>query len=162
MDEMRNPTTDTPFSIRKFAGSVQALHRGHLIADSDAAILVKDGPAEVFFFPMKDVEMEQMSETDYSTQHPHFGRARYWTLSRDGKIWENGVWSYAEPAPGAEDLQGMVAFRPDVVEIHLVEPERDEMAREQEKMGESIRHTDSGSGLSQEQPWQSNVTMPRE
>ena len=156
-DIPRHALTITPWPQR-----VQALHHGHLVADSPAAVLVReDGQPDTFYFPKQDVEMEHLAKTDLVTQS-QLGTATYFTFSRDGKIWENGVWCYAEPAQGYEDLQGMVAFRPDIIDIHFVGDPEDKMWRQSQKMGDYIRHTDSGSGRSQDEPWKPTVYNARD
>lgn len=164
MDEMRTGEARQSPSIARYAGRVQALHHGHIVADSGEAILVRaEGHPDTFYFPIQDVEMSQMRETGVTERSP-LGVAHFWTFSRDGKIHENAVWEYREPAAGAEDLQGMVAFQPDIIEIHFVEPEGGERMWNEEarRMGEYIRHTDSGSGRSQEAPWPPNAGLPRD
>jgi uncharacterized protein (DUF427 family) len=162
MDETPNGPARHSLTITPWPQRVQALHHGHLVADSPAAVLVReDGQADTFYFPKEDVEMEHLAKTDLVTQSP-LGTATYFTFSRDGKIWENGVWCYAEPAKGYEDLQGLVAFRPDIIEIHFVGDPDDKMWKQSEKMGDYIRHTDSGSGASQQEHWKPNVHVPRD
>jgi uncharacterized protein (DUF427 family) len=164
MDETPNGPVRRDLSITPCGERVQALHHGHLVADSPAAVLVRAaGEPDTFYFPREDVEMSQMSPTDYTTTSS-LGTASYWTLSRDGQIWENGVWAYENPAKGAEELQGLVAFRPDIVEIHIVGHNEGDTAwkREADKMGDYIRHTDSGSGSSQQEHWAPTAHVPRD
>jgi uncharacterized protein (DUF427 family) len=153
----RNP------SIEIMPQRVQALHAGHIVADSDHAVLVreKDG-LMVTYFPVDDVDMTQMAPTDYRNT-TDLGSARYWTFSRDGKIWENGVWSYDHPAKGAEELQGMVAFHPNIIDLHFVDPDKGQQmwAEEERRMSDYIRHTDSGSGASQQEHWKPTVHNSR-
>ncbi|HET9161154.1 MAG TPA: DUF427 domain-containing protein [Caulobacteraceae bacterium] len=162
MDEMN--TAWQTLAIRPYPERVQALHNGHLVADTTGAVLVRQaGQDDVFYFPIEDVEMSHLAPTDYRTTSA-LGEASYFTFSRDGKIWENGVWSYEKPAKGAEELQGLVAFRPEIIEIHFVGHEGGEAMwdREADKMGDYIRHTDSGSGASQQDHWPPTVHNARD
>ena len=163
MQEPPNTTRSRDISIETMPQRVQALHAGHIVADSGRAVLVREQDGTVvMFFPLADVDMSQMAPTDYRNA-TDLGSARYWTFSRDGKIWENGVWSYDHPAPGAEELQGMVAFHPRIIDLHFVEPGGGEKmwAAEERRMGDYIRHTDSGSGASQQEHWPPTVHNSR-
>jgi len=75
--------------------------------------------------------------------------------------------------PGAEDDAGsgrigrltvgfadMVAFNPDYVDIEIDQPQR--VATESPVIDDYIRHTDSGSGRSQEETWDPTVGRPGE
>jgi uncharacterized protein (DUF427 family) len=151
-------------SIETMPQRVQALHAGHIVADSDRAVLVREpGEDVVFYFPMEDVDMTALAPTDYRNTTA-LGSARFWTLARDGQIWENGAWSYDRPAKGAEDLLGLVAFQPGIIELHFVEPKEGERMWDAEarRMSDYIRHTDSGSGASQEDHWPETVHNARD
>lgn len=151
----------TPMTITACTKRVEALFQGHIIADSGQAKLVReDGREDVHYFPKADVEMEKLVATDHATRDALKGVARYWTVARDGQMIENGAWSYDEPPAGAEALRGLIAFRPDIVEIHVLDRDPDRMWRQEDKIGEYIRHTDSGSGRSQEERWPANVSQP--
>jgi uncharacterized protein (DUF427 family) len=163
MDETSNKPVGRRFSIEPLPQRVEALHAGHIVADSQNAVLVREqDQPDAVYFPIEDVDMAQMAPTEYRNTTA-LGSARFWTFSRDGKIWENGVWSYDHPAEGAEELQGLIAFHPDVIDIHFVQPEGGEKmwVAEARRMGEYIRHTDSGSGASQETPWKPTVFNAR-
>jgi uncharacterized protein (DUF427 family) len=161
MDETPKRISRTA-SMELMPQRVEALHAGHIVADSAHAVLVREaGQPDLYFFPRQDVEMEALIPTAHRTQSG-FGEARYWSLNRDAQIHENGAWSYEHPEHGCEEIADMVAFAPSVVNIHIVDPERDRMWKaEAERMGDYIRHTDSGSGSSQQEHWAPNVFVPR-
>jgi len=141
---------------------VRALFHGHLIADTEhAVILHQDGlPAEVYF-PRDDVEMAVLTRADDSAFCPVKGDARYYTLMRDREIIEQAAWSYEGPLPTAEALRDLIAFDRRWVQIEGESPDKlwDAQA---EKMSDYIRHTDSGAGASQGRPWAPNVSRPGE
>lgn len=159
----QTPSRNADVSLELLPQRVQALHAGHIVADSAHAVLVRQaGRPDAFYFPREDVETEQMTPTGYRDDS-NLGQASFWTFGRDGQIHENGVWSYEQPAKGFEELSGMMAFADGTVEIHFVEPDGGEKLWDNEarRMGEYIRHTDSGSGSSQQEHWPPNVFVPR-
>lgn len=162
MDDAKPATPNPDLSITPCGRRVQALHAGHLIADSDEAVLVREvGHGDAYYFPRHDVEMAVLAATHQSITSP-LGSASLWTVSRDARIWENGAWSFERPAPGAEALQGLITFRPDIVDIQEVGPNVDErkFRIQVERIGDYIRHTDSGSGVSQKEHWPPTVHRP--
>lgn len=156
MAQMLNPADGTTH----VKGRVQALHDGHLIADSETAVRVAQaGGPEIYYFPKADVEMAVLRPTDHTAEHCGLGRARYWTIYRDAQVEENGAWSFENPAPANAALAGMIAFQPGLVDIHLVTG-GGMMDRQAQAMSDYIRHTDSGSGRSQEEHWAPTAGLP--
>lgn len=99
-------------------GRILALFEGHEIADSDRALVLKEGDyPEVVYFPREDVEMGALRRTDHHTRCPFKGEASYFTIYRDARIVENAAWSYEDPIEGAELIREHVAFYPQHVEI---------------------------------------------
>ncbi len=98
---------------------VRARFGDHIIADTtDAILLYEGGRTPVVYFPRQDVEMGFMGRTKRSTHCPFKGDASYYTLTIDGKVVENVLWSYETPLPGMEAIGERVAFYPDKVEIY--------------------------------------------
>ncbi len=152
------PGPDHPIHITAAPGRVRAHFDGRAIADSDDVLMLKeaDYPA-VAYFPRDAVEMSYMGKTDKVTHCPYKGDASYWTLRYDGKIAENALWSYEDPYPAMEAIRGRIAFYANVFEIST---EPDATSANAVDPGEVIRHTDSGAGSSQAQPWPPNTTEP--
>ena len=102
---------------------VRALYRGHVIADTDHALTVLEtGLKPVQYFPREDVEMGFLGKTEHHTRCPYKGEASYFTLSMDGHIEENVVWTYEDPIPGVLAIKDYVAFYPDRVEVYELSP----------------------------------------
>jgi len=142
---------------------IRALFHGHLIADSDRVIIAHQGflPAQVYF-PREDVETAALSRADRSSYCALKGDARYYTLVRDRSVIEHAAWSYEGPLEAAEDLRDMIAFDAHYVEIQEDVREDAMWDAQAERMSDYIRHTDSGSGRSQQAPWTPNVSRPGE
>jgi uncharacterized protein (DUF427 family) len=146
---MKLPGPDHPITIAINPKRVQVLYQGHLIAESDDALELKEAtyPA-VQYIPREDVEMGVLGRTAHSTHCPYKGDAAYYTISRDGQVAENAVWSYEAPYPAMEQIRGFLAFYPTQVEIRQVDKPFDS-----DSVREVIEHTDSGSGASQLEHW---------
>jgi uncharacterized protein (DUF427 family) len=146
---MKLPGPDHPIDVTLNRKRVQVLFQGHLIAETRGALALKEANYPVVqYIPREDAQMAVLSRTARSTHCPYKGDAAYYTISRDGVIAENAVWSYEEPYPAMDAIRGYLAFYPDKVEIiETDDGERDAAVRE------VIEHTDSGSGASQREHW---------
>lgn len=146
---MKLPGPDHPITIKANPKRLQVLFRGHLIADTRGALELKEAsyPA-VQYIPLGDVEAAVLTPTDHHTHCPYKGDASYFTISRDGEIAENAVWTYPEPYPAMAEIAGLVAFYPNQVEIVEVAG-----SDETDAIRDAIEHTDSGSGASQLEHW---------
>jgi uncharacterized protein (DUF427 family) len=153
---MKVPGPDHPITIKLNPKRVQALYGGHVIADSERALSLKEATYKaVPYFPREDVSMDYLSRTTLSTHCPYKGDASYFTIVRDGEISENAVWTYEHPYPAMEDIRGYLAFYPNMVEIHEIDE-----AVSPEVIRDVVEHTDSGSGSSQLEHWTPNVDNP--
>ena len=98
---------------------VRAMFAGHVIADTGAALTVReDGKSPVHFFPRKDVETGYMGKTGHRTFDAALGEASCYTLVMEGEILENAVCAYDDPAPGMEALRGYMCFAEEHFEIY--------------------------------------------
>jgi uncharacterized protein (DUF427 family) len=167
---MKLPGPDHPITLTPAAKRWRARFAGHVIADSDAAIVLQeaDYPA-VIYFPRGDVEMGYMSRTARSTHCPYKGDASYFTVLMDGQFAENAVWSYELPYPAMEPIAERLAFYPDKIEVYEVDdaavnPQRDPKEHDEDyaiTVDDVVLHTDSGSGAPQKEHWPANVSTPR-
>lgn len=146
---MKLPGPDHPIDIALNRKRVQVLFQGHLIAETRGALALKEATYPVVqYIPREDADMAVMSKTERSTHCPYKGDASYYTISRDGVIAENVVWSYEAPYPAMSAITGYLAFYPDQVEIiETDDGDRDAAVRD------AVEHTDSGSGASQREHW---------
>ncbi|MGZ8369535.1 MAG: DUF427 domain-containing protein [Caulobacteraceae bacterium] len=113
---------DQSISIRTSTVRARAKFAGHVIADTeDAVILTEEGRDPVIYFPMDDVETAYMGEISGTTYNPRMGTARYLTLIMEGRIAEGAAWTYDDPEPAAEPIRGRLAFDPAQVEVYQIE-----------------------------------------
>jgi len=181
---MLKPGPDHPITLEPGKRRWRAEFNNHVIADSNDALILREADHRpVVYFPRADVAMEYMGRTEHHTHCPYKGDASYFTLTMDGEILENGVWSYERPFDAMEPIAGRIAFYPDRVKIYEVEDavvnpkhhdrrdevdEVQEMVRAQERrlherrsIDEVIQHTDAGGGASQRDHWPPNVERPQ-
>ena len=142
---MKLPGPDHPITITENPKRVRVLYQGHLLAETDHALALKEATYPVVqYVPREDVAMDFLSRTDHSSHCPYKGDASYFTIFRDGEMAENAVWTYEEPFPAMEQIRGFLAFYPNRVEIQESE---DRVAPG--VIRDVVEHTDSGSGRSQ-------------
>ena len=158
MPQMKTPGPDHPITLDAAPGRLQALYSGHVIADSQDVILLREADyPPVAYFPRADVDTAYMARTAHSTHCPYKGQASYYTLSMDGRISENAVWSYEDPYPSMAAIRDRLAFYPNIVEVQTV----DEIEKAAAPgIDETVRHTDAGDGASQAPHWPPNVDEP--
>ncbi len=160
MVQMMTPRSDHPIRCSTPRSRVRAMFQGHTLADSDRTLVLSEaGHPDRIYFPREDIDMAVLVRNDHQTLCPYKGQASYFTINRDARVIENIGWSYETPNPAMSDIAGMISFYPEFVDIEMeaadVAPPRDEPA-----IAEYIRHTDSGSGRSQEAPWPATVRSP--
>lgn len=159
---MPTPSTNHALEIRPASTRMRAAVRGHVIADSDNVMILREGAmAPVAYFPREDIEMGYFARTDRSTHCPFKGDAAYYTVTLEGEILENVAWTYEDPLPGAVQVDGRVAFYADRVEVYAVSDETAPHDHHTD-VDAVVQHTDSGSGQSQKDHWPANVEEPRD
>ena len=105
---------DYAVQILPCSGSVRVSFADTVIAESKRALLVRETKhADVFYIPREDVLMDLFERTQHSTYCPFKGHASYWTLSVNGAVSENIVWSYEDPYPEVIDLKDYMSFYTD-------------------------------------------------
>ncbi len=154
-----------PITVSRAPTRVQVLFGGHLLGDSGDVLVLREADYDpVFYFPRKDIEMSVLQNSDRRTSCPYKGEASYFTIMRHRSLVENVAWSYEQPLGGRSDIAGRIAFYPQHVEFHVTEVPAETASYDPAVGGvdvdEVIKHTDSGSGLSQEAAWEPTVSEP--
>ncbi len=91
---------------------------GQQLASSDRALrLDETGYPPRYYLPREDVRTELLRPTARTTTCPFKGRAAYWSAQVGDEIYEDLVWSYEAPIPGAAQIAGFMCFYPDRVEL---------------------------------------------
>jgi uncharacterized protein (DUF427 family) len=117
-----------PF-IEACRNRVRAMFAGHVIADSDDALVLRqDGRRPMIFFPREDVETGYLGRTGEGLADLQLGPGHCYTWVMEGEIVERAVCAFDEPPPGAEALAGRLCLSEDVFEIYELTPRDLEIA----------------------------------
>jgi uncharacterized protein (DUF427 family) len=111
--EVRAPR-DHALYLEESPKRVRVMFNGETVADSRKAKLLHEaGLLPVYYFPMEDVRMDLLEETDHTTHCPFKGDASYWSVRVGARVAENAVWGYPEVLEGAPPLSGLVVHPKD-------------------------------------------------
>ncbi|MDP1874224.1 DUF427 domain-containing protein [Phenylobacterium sp.] len=158
---MPDPGATHALEIRPAGGRMRAAFRGHVIADSNDVLILREGAmAPVAYFPKDDIEMGYFARTERSTHCPFKGDAGYYTVTLEGEVLENVAWTYEDPLPGAVQIDGRLAFYTDRIEVYEV-GDKTAPNDHHANVDEVVQHTDSGGGQSQKAHWPTNVEEPK-
>ncbi|MGH7073295.1 MAG: DUF427 domain-containing protein [Stellaceae bacterium] len=90
---------------------VRVKFNGEIVADStEAHLLFETRHLPVYYFPQSDLHTELLTPTAHHTFCPYKGKASYWSVSVNGKVAENAVWSYLDPFEEVAAIKGFAAF----------------------------------------------------
>ncbi len=114
---IKTPGPDHPITISPTAGRVTIKVAGRVIADTNAALALKEAsyPA-VQYIPREDVDMSLLVRTDHATYCPYKGDCSYFDLSSAGERRTNAVWSYEAPFAAVAAIKDHLAFYPERVD----------------------------------------------
>lgn len=119
---MLTPGSDQPLLITPTRRRARARFAGHIIADSEEALVLReDGQPAWHFFPVDDVEMAYLGRTGHVIHCDAKGDAETYTLTMEGEILEDVARLFVDPSPMAESLRGRVAFDPRRVEVYEID-----------------------------------------
>ena len=120
--EIKEPSAGHPIIIEPTKGRVQVRIKGELVADTTAALMLREAtlPA-VQYIPFDDVVQERLARTDTSSYCPFKGEASYYSVTTSGgDTVDDAIWTYEQPYPAVAAIAGHVAFYPDKAEISVV------------------------------------------
>ena len=118
---MKIPGPDHPITITPAVRSWRVRFNGRIIADSVKALVLQEASyPPVIYFPRPDVTMDVLSRTERSTHCPYKGDAAYFTVSVDGQVAPNVIWSYETPFPAMAGIASHLAFYADRVDVYEV------------------------------------------
>ena len=91
---------------------------GQKLASSDRALRLDETGSPVrYYIPREDVRTELLTPTASTTTCPYKGQASYWSAQVGGENYQDLVWSYETPIPGAEQIAGLMCFYNNRVEL---------------------------------------------
>jgi uncharacterized protein (DUF427 family) len=90
------------------------------VADSHhPRLLFETGLPIRYYLPKTDVRMDLLTHTDTITHCPYKGAAEYWSVTIDGELCEDLVWSYRAPVHESAKIAGLVSFYNEKVDIYV-------------------------------------------
>ena len=114
---MKIPGPDHPITVAPAGGRVRVTLNGRTVADTTRALVLKEASYKpVFYIPRADADHSLMQKTAHTTHCPYKGDASYYTITADGRVAQNAVWSYETPYPAVAEIAGHLAFYPDRVD----------------------------------------------
>jgi len=120
--EPKIPGPDHPIDIEPFSGRVQVSSGGRTIADSQAALELREASyPPVYYVPLKDLDKAALRPSDTTTHCPYKGDASYYDVvdPDTGSAVADAIWHYREPYPAVGEIAEYVAFYPDRVELEV-------------------------------------------
>lgn len=97
---------------------------GQTIAESDRAMrLDETGLPARYYIPGDDVRTGLLEATAQRSTCPFKGEASYWSVKLGDEVYENIAWSYETPIPRAADIEGLLCFYNERVDL-TVSPAR--------------------------------------
>lgn len=101
---------------------VQVLLNGVVLADSRRPVLVfETGLPTRYYLPLEDVHQDLLTPTDTHTVCPYKGTASYWSVTIDGSVHPDVVWSYLDPIPEISKIRKLLSFYPGRVDQIVVD-----------------------------------------
>jgi len=116
------PGPGHPIDITPLKGRVTITSNGRTIADSTAALELREGSyAPVHYVPLSDIDRSALRPSDTITYCPYKGDASYYDVvdpvTQDSV--KDAVWHYREPYPSVAEIADHVAFYPSRVDIDV-------------------------------------------
>ena len=90
---------------------VRVEFNGQILAESTHMMLMKETRhVPVYYFPLDDVAMEFLTQTDHKSHCSYKGDASYWTVNVGDRSAENAVWAYRAPYDETAAVKGYASF----------------------------------------------------
>ncbi|KZS59008.1 DUF427 domain-containing protein [Mycobacterium ostraviense] len=121
--KVSEPNAGHPITIEPTKGRVQVRVNGELVADTTAALELREASLPVVhYIPLADVAQDRLTRSDTSSYCPFKGQASYYSVTTSaGDTVKDAIWTYEQPYPAVAAITGHVAFYPDKAGI-IVEP----------------------------------------
>jgi len=113
----RIPGPDHPITIGRANGRVTVKVNGHIVADTDKALTLREASyPEVFYIPMDDVDKSAIEPSTRPSYCPYKGDASYFSIPGGGEKSNDAIWMYADPYASVAEIKNHVAFYPNRVD----------------------------------------------
>ena len=118
MKNVKIPNADHPIVIERSASRVRVTVAGRIIADSSAALTLRESDyPPVHYVPRSDVDLSLLERTDQQTYCPFKGDAAYYSVTDGGERTANAVWTYEAPFDAVAKIKDYLAFYSDRVDL---------------------------------------------
>jgi uncharacterized protein (DUF427 family) len=115
--QARLPGPDHPITLTPNPSRVLVQVAGSIIADSREALTLRESHyPPVQYIPRKDVDMNLLQRTDFTTYCPYKGDCSYFSIPTGGDRSINAVWTYETPYSAVGQIKDYVAFYPNRVD----------------------------------------------
>jgi len=102
--------------------SVQIVVGGKVVAETRRArFLFETRLPTRYYIPPEDVRMDLLVPSEKVTACPYKGKARYYSVKVDDKLFSDLVWSYPDPIPECPKIKGHLCFFNEHVDEILVD-----------------------------------------
>jgi uncharacterized protein (DUF427 family) len=93
---------------------------GVTVADSARPrMLFETGLPTRFYLPPEDVRMEYLTPTETHSVCPYKGTASYWSVTVNGKTYDDIVWGYPSPVAECPKIEGLACFYNEKVDVYV-------------------------------------------
>jgi uncharacterized protein (DUF427 family) len=115
--QARIPGPDHPITVTPNPARVIVQVAGSIIADTREALTLRESHyPPVHYIPRKDVDMNLLQPTDFTTYCPYKGDCSYFSIPTGGDRSINAVWTYETPYSAVAQIKDYVAFYPNRVD----------------------------------------------
>jgi uncharacterized protein (DUF427 family) len=93
---------------------------GEVVAESDRALELRETRHRSrWYLPVEDVRDGVLEPSEKRSHCPYKGDASYFSVRAGGELHRDLVWTYREPIPAVADIEGMVCFYDEKVELTI-------------------------------------------
>jgi uncharacterized protein (DUF427 family) len=93
---------------------------GVTVADTHRPrLLFETGLPTRFYVPKLDVDMELLTPTETHSVCPYKGTASYYSVTVDGKTYDDYVWTYPLPIPECPKVENLLCFYNEKVDVYV-------------------------------------------
>jgi uncharacterized protein (DUF427 family) len=104
-------TPGHPIDIDPAEGRIRITFAGHVVADSDAALVLREASyPPVYYLPPEHVDFTVLERSSHTTRCPYKGEASHYSIRVDGRTAQNAVWCYERPFDAVSAIAGYCAF----------------------------------------------------
>lgn len=103
---VRGYVTVLNLGVLNWSKTMKAVWNGTVVAESSKTVVVEEN----HYFPPDAIEGSLMLPSETTSVCGWKGIANYWSLSVDGQINTDAVWSYLDPKEAATEIKGYYAF----------------------------------------------------